>query len=98
MPSMPPSIAADRRTRKVSRGLFIVSFSIVLMKISPSPRLASMVRPTCRRVASARPSRLKWTSDLSRLATLNLYFFCLSLTKCVLKRRSETVEIIASEM
>ena len=98
MPSIPPSIAEARRTRRVSRGLPMVSFSMQLMKISPSPCLASMVRPTCNLVASANRLRSNCTTDLSRLATLYLYFFCFSFTKPVLKRRSETVGTMASEM
>ena len=69
-----------------------------LMKIRPSPCLASMVRPTCSRVASASRSRSNCTTDLSALKTLYLYFFCFSFTNPVLKRRSETVGTMASEM
>ncbi len=72
MPSMPASSAADRRTRSVSRGAFIVSFSMQFTKIMPSPRLASIVRPTCMWVASASRPRSNCTDDLSLLAALCL--------------------------
>ncbi len=72
MPSMPASSAAVRRTRSVSRGAFIVSFSMQLTKIMPGPRLASIVRPTCSCVASASRPRSNSTFDLSELATLYL--------------------------
>ncbi len=72
MPSMPASSAAVRRTRSVSRGAFIVSFSMQLTKIMPVPRFASMVRPTWFCVASARRPRSNATADLSVLATLYL--------------------------
>ncbi len=58
-----------------------------LMKIMPSPRLASMVRPTWLRVASSSVARSNCTEDLSLLATLALYCLSLSLTNLVSKRR-----------
>ncbi|KFB72821.1 MAG: hypothetical protein AW09_001975 [Candidatus Accumulibacter phosphatis] len=95
---MPASSAAAMRTRSVSRGAFMVSFSMQLTKIRPSPRFASMVLPTCIWVASASCPRSKRTIDLSVLATLNLYCLSLSLTNLALKRRSATVLIMASEI
>ena len=43
MPSMPASSAADRRTLSVSRGAFIVSFSMQLMNTMPLPCLRDIV-------------------------------------------------------
>ncbi len=57
---MPP-IATDSRTRSVSRGLPMVSFSMQLIKIRPAPGRASMGRPTCNSVASASRSRSSFT-------------------------------------
>src|SRR5471032_2292141 len=98
MPSMPASSAAFRRTRKVSRGPFMVSFSMQLTKIRPSPFFASMVLPICRRCASAKRPRSNCTTALSLLLMLNLYSFVLSLTKVVSKRRSDTSSTMASEI
>jgi len=76
----------------------MVSFSMQLTKIKPSPFFASMVRPICRRCASARRPRSNCTTALSLLLMLNLYSFVLSLTKVVSKRRSDTSSTMASEI
>src|SRR5450830_821484 len=98
MPSMPASSAAFRRTRSVSRGPFIVSFSMQFTKIRPGPFFASIVRPICRRCASARRPRSNCTTALSIFLMLNLSSLFLSLTKVVSKRRSDTSSTIASEI
>ena len=72
MPSMPASSAAFRRTRRVSRLPFMVSFSMQLMKMAPSPFLASIVLPTWLSVASANWAKSNWTDDLSILKKLDL--------------------------
>ena len=98
MPSTPASSAADRRTRRVSRGEFMVSFSMQLTKIMPEPCLASMVFPTWLRVASSSTPRLKCTPDLSLLATLALYCLSFWLTNLVSYRVSDTACTRASEI
>ena len=98
MPSMPAERASCKRTRKVSRGAFMVSFSMQLTKIMPGPRLAAMVLPRWSRVDSAICPRSNCTLDLSVFATLYLYCLSLDLTKFVFKSRSVTVGSMASDM
>jgi hypothetical protein len=72
MPSMPESMAARMRTRRVSLGAFMVSFSMQLINTMPGPRLAFMVACTWRLVASASSPKSNWTTDLSELSMLYL--------------------------
>ena len=69
---MPASSAEAMRTCSVSRGAFMVSFSMQLTNTKPSPRLACMVDSTCLRVASASTPRSNLTMDLSELSMLCL--------------------------